>query len=171
MNDKKLTYINAALAIGLIAIIAVMFKTMNPAPARRGWVNHAKPPAAAGAGRIRGRVPAAKPEEPIYDISKIKGEEAKGGVKEPVKNLGDVYKNFPQNDAGDNMIDGWAKVDPKDRAKFTETLDSQIANARITLKANPEDKKTKGMLFISEKLKELASSNFNYNVEKEANRK
>ena len=161
MNDKNLTYINAALAIGLIAIIAVMFKTMN----------HAKPPAAAGAERIRGRVPAAKQEEPIYDIGRIKGEEAKGGVKEPVKNLGDVYKNFSEDDAGGNMIDGWSKVDPKDKAKFMETLDSQIANSREMLKADPEDKKAKGVLFISEKLKELASTNFNYDVKKEADRK
>ena len=163
MGEKKLAYIPAALAIGLVAIIAVMSKTMN----------HAKPPVSTGAAaeRIRGRVPAAKAEEPIYDISKIKGEEAKGGVKEPVKNLGDVYKNFSEDDAGGNMIDGWSKVDPKDRAKFMETLDSQIVNSREMLKANPEDKKTKGMLFISEKLKELASSNFNYDIKEEANHK
>lgn len=165
VGEKKLAYINAALAIGLVAIIVVMFKTVNHA---------ARSPVAMGAGaeRIRGRVLAAKTEEPIYNMSKIKGEEDKGGdQKEPVKNLGDVYKNFSKADAGDNMMDGWSKVDPKDKAKFTETLDSQIANSREMLKADPEDKNAKGMLFISEKLKELASSNFNYDIMKEANHK
>lgn len=157
MQNKKLIYINLALALGLIFIVVVILKTMHRAPKESGAVRDI------GAERVR-KAAVRKMEGPGYDISAIKGEWARPAVSKVPKNLADVYKTFPEHDVGDSMMEGWSKVDPKEKAKFMETLDGEIAASNGILKTSPEDKKARHMLFISETLKRLASSDFNYEI-------
>ena len=159
MQDKKLIYINLALVLGLVFTAVVILKTMHRASEESGAVRDI------GAEKVR-KTAARKIEEPSYDIGKIKGEEARPAISETPKNLADVYKAFPERDAGDNMIEGWSRVDLKEKAKLMEALDGEIAASSGILKTSPEDKKARHMLFISETLKKLASSDFDYEMKK-----
>lgn len=152
MKKNKLLYINFALFAGIIVMI-IVGRIVSPRPKERA----AKEPSIL---KQRGSLP--ESQEIIYDISRIKREEVKT-VRE-AKDLNEMYANFSKGDVGDNMVEAWAKVNPEDKAKFMGVLDKKIETSRALLKANPQDKKAKGMLFISESLKNMALNNFNYKI-------
>lgn len=146
MNDKKLLIIN----IILLAIVALtVFYTVKSAtsPSVRKVEKTAKAPEAASSVQTSYNIHDVKP--PVVKTS-------------GVRSLKDAYANFPKKDVGDDMIEGWSRVDPKDKAKLIETLDEQIVRAREALNADPNDKRAKGMLRVSEGLKRMTSQDFNY---------
>lgn len=106
-------------------------------------------------------------EEPAaLSIEDIKGrprEAVKTPQKEPTS-LAQVYSQYSKEDAGGNMVTAWAKVNPEEKTKVFEQLDLQITQAQAALKASPADKKAKHILFISQTLKKLCNSNFDYKL-------
>ncbi len=152
MKENKLLYINLALFVGIIWII-IVWKMAAPARPKEG--------ASREPSILKQRAPL-KSQEVIYDISKIKQERIK--TFKEAKDLNEMYMNFSKGDVGDNMVEAWAKVKAEDKAKFIGVLDKKIETSKTLLKANPQDKKTKGMLFISESLKNMALNNFNYKI-------
>ncbi|MFA5146056.1 MAG: hypothetical protein WC515_01575 [Candidatus Omnitrophota bacterium] len=152
MEDKKLLYVNVALAAGLIAIVVMVWKTTVFTEKGK-----ALPKETAAPGE-RMKRPEIVPQAP-YDISKVKEAGARP-VKESPQSLDEVYKNFPEEDVGDNMIEGWARVNPQDKTKFMETLDREIMKSKETLKVDPNDDRAKGLLAVSEMLKKMAVSGF-----------
>lgn len=88
-------------------------------------------------------------------------------MKSPQKNpayLAQVYSQYPEEGTGNNMVALWAKISPKEKTKAIEQLDQQITEANKTVNANPADKKAKHMLFVSETLKKMCKSNFDFNL-------
>ena len=77
--------------------------------------------------------------------------------------LAQVYEKYPDATVGNNMVASWARTSPEEKAKVEEHLDREIAAAQDTLKANPEDKDAKHMVFIASTLKKLCKNNFDYN--------
>jgi|GEM_PF-1972264 len=98
----------------------------------------------------------------IYDIDKIKGPAPAQGLE---SSLGQVYQNYSDEDVGRNMSEGWARVKPEDKKKLMEDLDKNISESKRALEEDPKNKDAKHKLFISETLKKLAASGFNYNLE------
>jgi len=151
MKNKNLIFLNITLAVILIVIIRFIFVHFGPAPKQApltGIKEAQKAP-------LQGNVP-----ETSLDIGQLKPKETAapaGGVQ----TIEDVYNNYPTEDVGENMVTIWSKVNPEDKAKFMETLDKQINQAKETLVAHPDDKRAKSLLAISESLKKAAANNFN----------
>ena len=151
MKEKRLIYINLILVVILIGIISFSIKAVYFVPGK-------------SAAKI---IPAKSvkailaPVKPIYEISSIKPDETKA-LKTKPKDLSEVYGNFPESDVGDNMVEAWKKVSPKDKAEFVEGLDKKIATAKAVLANNPNDKKAKNILAMTESLKKMIANNFNY---------
>jgi len=99
----------------------------------------------------------------IEDIKDRPVPEAKTSKKEPVS-MADVYAQYPAEDVGNNMVASWAKVRPEEKAKVIEQLDQQITQAQEALKTNPKDKNAKHVLFVSDTLKNMCKSNFDYSL-------
>lgn len=146
------------MAILLAAVLFVIIKPLGLIP-KKVEVKPVTNKVAAGRGEIT--------EQPVYDIDKIRS----GGRKlteTELKDLADVYANYPAEDVGDNIITGWSKVDPKDKEKMIDGINKQIEAHRETLQRNPDDKRARNLLKISESIKNMALNNFNYKLEKQA---
>lgn len=76
--------------------------------------------------------------------------------------LNDVYARYPMQDAGDNMTAAWSLVNPEDKKRLIQAVDKNISETREVLKADPENKKLRKKLLISETMKKLISTDFNY---------
>jgi len=75
-----------------------------------------------------------------------------------------VYSQYPAEDTGNNMVASWARVSPQEKIKAIEQLDQQITEAKETLTVNPANKKAKHVLFISETLKKMCKSDFDFSL-------
>jgi hypothetical protein len=64
------------------------------------------------------------------------------------------------------MPEIWSKVSPEQKKSFNDVLEKQIEIAKALLKLNPEDRKARNMLLISEMLKEMAANGFNHPIKK-----
>ncbi|MBN2453276.1 MAG: hypothetical protein JXB40_03330 [Candidatus Omnitrophica bacterium] len=82
----------------------------------------------------------------------------------PSKNLNEVFEKYPRSDAGENMVAQWAAVSAADKAKLAGLLDKSIDDSKAALANNPENKRAKKLLKISEGLKKMASNNFDYKL-------
>jgi hypothetical protein len=151
---KKRNLIYIAMALGMVAIssaaICVNFLLL------KSWeADVAKSILPAGEGAPRPEPPVGPPAEPrVYS-------------KEPASDLREMYKNFPEEDVGDDMPREWEGFGAEDKLKLTEVLDGQIDAAKKSLELDPGDRKARSKLFISESLKALALNGFNYKVEAE----
>lgn len=151
MDSKKLLYINIVLFLGLILILVIGRKTLVPQTAPKGPA--VKKQAVQGAAQV-----------PTYDIDKLKTAGAK--VETEAGTLSEVYDKYPASDTGSDIVKEWSKVSEKDRAEFIQGIDDKISDARQALSLDPNDKKAKHLLKISEALKKLILSEFNYKVNK-----
>ena len=155
MEEKKLTYINFTMFIILIVVVFIIFRPIGFVPKKVEIKTAAVKPI----------VPqnAQSAEPAIYDIDKIKTKDQKT-VNVDAKDLAEVYANYPEEDVGSNIMKNWADADPKDKKDFMDGLDKQIDTHKETVKLEPENKKARNLLKMSETLKKLAQNNFNYKV-------
>lgn len=154
MDSKSFRYINIALGIAVFIALMLLLRTICCVMPRE--------------------------EVPVGPSVSVQGPRALEGVavveaqKTPsispseARSLGDVYANFPKEDAGSNMIEAWKRVKPEEKAKFNEGIDKEIATAKELIASDPSDKKAKHMLFIAETMKKLAADDFNYKIPEEA---
>lgn len=150
---KRSPYIDIALGI-IFALIAVAVI--------KGW--YQSHPAVPGAGlpsqisetAIGPVEPAAYSLEKVRSVSAQKAPAAAADIKE-------VYEKFPKSDVGGDMIRAWARIKPEEKARIHEALEKEIEASKEALRQNPEDKKTKNLLYIAETLKALAAKDFNIN--------
>jgi len=148
-KDKSLVYINIALFIALIFLVfAIKQSIFCPVKGAEPAFKAAMPQA----------VQKEASPEPGYDISKIKSSGLSAG--EQPKSLDDVYANFSKEDVGENVPLEWTKINPADKVKFTQGLDKEIAASKEILKSDPDNKKAKNLLAISEMMKKLAATGF-----------
>lgn len=155
MERKKLIYINIGLFIGLIALI-IIFRKIGGVSDKDILKEKATPTTIVAPGEVK--------EPELYDIDKIKPPDAPAGAagKAKVVSLAEVYKKYPKEDVGNNIVEGWARVKPEEKEKVIEELDKEIVIAKSRLSENPLDKKAKHALFIAETMKKLCVSNFDY---------
>jgi len=99
----------------------------------------------------------------IEDVNSRLNEGMKFPQKEPTS-LAQVYSQYPAEDTGNNMVASWARVSPQEKIKAIEQLDQQITEAKETLTVNPANKKAKHVLFISETLKKMCKSDFDFSL-------
>jgi hypothetical protein len=154
LKDKNLIYVNIVLFISLLVIIAlgIFLLPKRPAPVT-----------------VKKAVTVPPAESIVtegYDISKLRGEEASEQAGKETKDLAGMYANFPESDVGENMPEIWSKVSPEQKKSFNDVLEKQIEIAKALLKLNPEDRKARNMLLISEMLKEMAANGFNHPIKK-----
>ncbi len=104
---------------------------------------------------------------PIWSIEDIKnrpgGGESNRSEEKPVS-LPEVYVKYPKEDTGNNIVESWEKVSPEEKAKVNEQLDKKIEEAKEELRVKPDSKNAKHILFISETMKKLCKSNFDYRL-------
>ncbi len=109
------------------------------------------------------------PEPVNLSIEKIKedagdvSDKGSGSSQSGPSTMAQVYAKYPDATVGNNMVASWARKSPEEKAKVEEHLDKEIAVAQDVLKANPEDKEAKHMVFIASTLKKLCKNNFDYN--------
>lgn len=153
MGDKGLKYLNIALILAIVAGMTLLIKTTS-----RFFVPMPQAKAVS-------QVPAGQAVAPVV----VKTTDAAEAVIPPenIRDLKDVYANYPKEDAGSNMIEAWARVKPEDKAKYIEGVDKQIEEAKGMLAADPSNKKAKHMLFIAETMRKLTENNFNYSAPQE----
>ncbi len=156
MKNKNLLFLNIALVIILIIVIRFIFVNFGSAPKQASLT---RPEGAQKVAPLQAQAP-----ETSLDIGKVKpqGPEIQAGGAQTIE---DVYKNYSTEDVGENMVAIWSKVNPEDKAKFMETMDKQIGQAKEALVANPDDRRAKSLLTISESLKKAAANNFNFSKE------
>lgn len=155
MKQKYLYFIVAGLIISVLAIIT--FANIRSAMLSRQ---------ANVSGAVSQVTPVVSEESMAPSIEDIKdrpSQESRLSKKEPTS-LAQVYSQYPKEDTGGNMVASWAKVSPEEKARVYEQLDQEIASAQEALKVNPADKKAKHILFISETLKKICKSNFDYSL-------
>jgi hypothetical protein len=153
MSEKKRhsVYIDVVLAISFVLIGAAIIK---------GWYQDKS---AASRAVLAPQVSkaATEPVKPAgYSLENIKSESGQKISAEP-GDLKEVYEKFPKSDVGGNMVEGWARIKPEEKARIREALEREIETSKETLRQNPEDKKTKNLLHIAETLKALAAKDFN----------
>ncbi len=157
MKQKHLYIIAAGFTILVFAVIIFLnIRSLMLPRSQQAGKSQITPPAA----------PVVLEEPAALSIEDIKGRPALGvnmPQKEPTS-LAQVYSQYPKEDAGGNMVTAWAKVNPEEKTKVFEQLDLQITQAQDTLKASPADKNAKHILFISQTLKKLCNSNFDYKL-------
>lgn len=103
----------------------------------------------------------AKTRPTTYEIQKNEATKSSDVAKSP-RSMREVFESFPREDVGDDMTEIWAKTNTTDKAKFMEAIDREIADSKELLKADPDNRREKGKLFISDALKKAASADFNY---------
>lgn len=120
-------------------------------------------------GRISGKRAYVKPEKETrgYAIEKVEPSKVMPAGKP--HDLKAVYGSYPESDVGKSVISEWQKISPADRQKIMEGFDAKIGQAKDALKVNPEDKKARSLLKISEKMKNLAASDFNISAPDKGN--
>lgn len=154
IKGRSIFYINIALAIALVVILIIMLKPLFLA-SKTGNVGGIQPKNLAAIPQ--------QPAEPVYDIDKIKKDMGQPEQTErEFSDFKEMYANCNKANVGGNMVEAWSKVKPEDKARLSEGFDKQIASAHEALKANPEDKRAKHLLYISETLKKMAADGFNY---------
>ena len=150
-KEKNLLVINVILLIVLTAIIVFLYRVWRLTPPATG-----KKAVSALPAPVRphmDEIPAYAPEG---------GEAAMPQAEILPKNVEDIYANFPAEDVGVNIMKSWSEVRPEDKVKLTEGLDKRIASCRDELAIDPDNRKARQMLAISESLKKLVSNDFNY---------
>ncbi|MFA6079192.1 MAG: hypothetical protein WC779_05545 [Candidatus Omnitrophota bacterium] len=155
MKNKNLLYLNIAFAVILIVLIRFVFVNFGS--------GQKQVPPAVDKG-VQKAVPQAVGPETSIDIGQVKPKDTEIKTSN-VQTIEDVYKNYSTEDVGENMVTIWSKVNPEDKAKFVETLDKQIDQAKAALVTNPGDRRAKSLLTISESLKKAAANNFNMSKE------
>ncbi|MFA6141789.1 MAG: hypothetical protein WC738_00645 [Candidatus Omnitrophota bacterium] len=106
------------------------------------------------------------PERVIYSINDVKKPLADGPA-EKVNDLESMYKKYPKERAGINMIEEWSKVKPEDKAEMAKGITGAIKESEEKLMENPDDKRAKSKLIISQMLQKLMASNFNYKIKEQ----
>lgn len=102
-----------------------------------------------------------------YSLEEL-GKQGVPAAEVRVADMEDLYKKYPKEKAGDNMIEAWKKIAPEDKDVFLKGVDDAIRQSEAAVKANPEDKRAKSKLMISSMMKKLAMSNFNCKFTKPA---
>lgn len=149
-NDLKL--INLIVSIVLIAVVFYIVRPLMRS-SDKVQINKVSAPIAMSGSEDE--------EKTLYDIDKIRPEKPKA-QNVNAEDLATVYANYPKEDVGDNMSETWSKVNPEEKTKLLQGVDTKISEAREKLKLDPNDKKAKAMLAISESLKNMAANDFNY---------
>jgi hypothetical protein len=102
---------------------------------------------------------------PVYDIDKVKQGMPRAGDGNVVySDFKEMYEKCDKTNVGGNMVEAWRRVKPEDKAKLSEGFDKQIVLSQEALKADPQDKHAKNILYISETLKKMSSDGFNYKI-------
>ncbi len=143
-RDSTSLFINIGLAVALITLVLVMArdirslgrKELAARPVVMAPATEAPPQAYA----LPREVPSASPEAP--------------------KSLSDVYSRYPASDVGENAVEKWKQISPEDKSKLAGLMDKTIENSKAALEANPNDKKAKKLLHISEILKRQIMSDY-----------
>jgi len=158
MEENRSRLINTAFLICIIVIAVITFRALfsKPKEIKSSPIRKLR---FADTG-----VTAVKTEATTLDIGKIKAKEL-GLSKEPPATMEDIYKNFPKEDVGENMVEAWARVKPEEKTRLIEGLDGKIADCKDILKTNPSDKRTLVLLSVTESLKKLTLCDFNYKKE------
>lgn len=145
-RQKNVTYLNMALfaiAVLLVIVLVRMYREAFPPEPAPG----AMPPA---------NIAEVAPQEYVPPPAAVRSG--------PPADLRDVYASHPRADTGADVVAGWARLKPEEKAKFNDGIDRQIEESRKALEANPDDKKARHQLFISETVKKLAADGFNYKL-------
>lgn len=78
--------------------------------------------------------------------------------------MGDFEKMFadnPKEDVGGNIAEAWARLPEETTKDMVSNLDKEIGHLTRVLERNPENKKLKHKLKVSNMVKRLAQSGFN----------
>jgi hypothetical protein len=154
VRPEKIFYINIALAAALAVILIIMLRPVFFVP-KMDKGSQDKP--------ARVLVGPEKVSETAYDINKVKAVSAADvNAGREFSDFKDMYENAPPHTAGGNMVRSWSGVKPKEKERLLEGFDKEIVTAQEKLKEDPADKHAKNMLYISQTLKEMARSGFNY---------
>lgn len=102
----------------------------------------------------------------IYNIDDVKKPSANESAVE-INDLESMYKKYPGERAGENMIEGWSKVKAEDKAELAKGIAEAIKKSEEDLKANPDDQRAKSKLVISQMLQKLIVNNFNYKIKEQ----
>ncbi|MDD5681612.1 MAG: hypothetical protein PHI59_10295 [Candidatus Omnitrophica bacterium] len=156
--QQKQFYIIVAALVTLVFAVIIFFGV-------RSSSIQSQPPVVSKA--VAGIEPTVSEQIPTPSIEEVSGRPQTGekkGPEKPPATLSEVYTHYPQADAGNNIVEAWARVKPEEKERVLEQLDQQIAQAHEALKANPVDKKAKHVLFISENLKKMCKANFNMSL-------
>ncbi len=147
-NTKTGVLLNIALTLTLILLIIVTVKGIGSL-----WKTGTVEKTAAVAVT-------AAPEPPQQGLR-----EAAPAPQITPRSLQEVYGNFSKADVGDNAMTEWAKVSAADKAKLVELMDKSIEKSKAMLTEDPDNKKARNILRVSEKMKKLIATDFNYKFE------
>lgn len=150
MREKNLVYINVALLIILIVIAVSFMGLVRPSRNAAGERETPAPPEVS-----------VKQERAVYQIEETKLTARRMSGEQP-QDMEAVFKNFPEEDVGPDIVTAWAGVNPEDKAKFIEGLDRKIKSCRKALKSDPDDKKARNVLAMSETIRKLVAKEFRY---------
>lgn len=154
-NDTKkgegLLYI--ILAAGIV-FAAILFMVMRP-------VRETKIETPKKAVKIQ------KTAQTVYDISKVKKKEAGDSYADTIDFAG-MYNSCPETDVGDNMVEGWARMDEKQKAALKGGFEKESAKAQENLNINPEDKHARNKLRIINVLQGMMNEDFNHKFNESA---
>jgi len=103
------------------------------------------------------------PERAIYSIDNIKKPSVGRSVEE-INDLEALYKKYPSERTGENVIEKWSQVKVEDKAELSKGITEAIKKSEGELRINPNDQRAKSKLVISQMLQKLISSNFKYKV-------
>lgn len=143
---------NALIAFFIIAAILFVW-ALSGRPKKAAEKNILKPVPV----KIEKNIPVA------YDMSKIKRQPTSMDENKPA-DLKEMYNGCQKSDVGDNMVEGWAKMAPEQKAKLKSVFDDQIKKSEEALRINKEDKHAKNILYMSQALKKMADYEFNYKL-------
>lgn len=103
------------------------------------------------------------PERTIYSIDNVKKPSA-GGSADVINDLESLYKKYPSERTGENVIEKWSQVKAEDKTELSKGITEAIKKSEEELRINPNDQRAKSKLVISQMLQKLISSNFKYKV-------
>jgi len=159
MNEKRSLFIGIGLLTLLVFLIIASGRLGRLPSTAKGPEAHAQASAGAGAA-------AAQPGSGTYGIDQVKTRDDVSSRGDP-RSLSEACERFPAADVGKDPAKGWSRVSPEDKAKLVKSMDASIEHAKETLKINPDDKKARHLLFVSETIKDLALHDFNYAMTKD----
>jgi hypothetical protein len=153
-KDNTILYINVALVVSIAFVLIFIIRPF--------FVSSGKG-AIAGPKVKSAPVVSKKAARSIYDIDKVKRSLPGATPDKTVSSdLEEMYKNSDKTDVGGNMVEAWRQVKPEDKAKLSDGFDKQIIAAQETLEKDPGNKHAKNLLYITERIKEMSASGFNY---------